>query len=77
MYETVKFNIFEENLEEIVYGNKVENQPSSVEMTPPSTVRKDERTSLLTPIRNYNQPVFRRLDREREVIPNTRQIGEN
>ncbi len=72
MYETVKFNIFEEHLEEVVYENNIENRKDNAETVKQlPNEQKDEKTSRLIPSRNYKQPVFKRFDWEREGTLNT------
>jgi hypothetical protein len=66
MYETVKFNIFEENLEETVYRKESENQTENEKTIQVPKEKSDDQTSRLIANRNHKKPVFRRFDWERE-----------
>jgi hypothetical protein len=66
MYETVKFNVFEENPEETVYRKESENQTENAETIQLQNEQNDDQTSRRIANRNYKKPVFRRFDWERE-----------
>jgi hypothetical protein len=70
MYKSVSFNIFEENLEEIVYGENSVSQTENTELEKKTVVVIGEITVPKIAEQSYDKFIYRRFDWERDETLN-------